>query len=244
MPMPTPAASAPVDVEVVGGSPEQRALLAEILAGMGTPLLERVVVREPDPIWNYAEPGDVEVVVEDVKGSGVRGWWDAWVVALSFGDRSEELCLPRVVAGMVRGDGSLLVGPDEPPPRPPCRDASEEDASALAARHGAVLVRFERLTPGMLAYAVTVAAPHPAGFLEAELERFSEGVWSLATGCAGSYLEILDDDGGLVWAGGIAHSNGTTMFTHRIRKGLEGCDLPPISIPDPETYVEPPPCPA
>jgi hypothetical protein len=237
------APSTPVDIEVVGGSPEQRALLAEILAGMGAPRLERVVVRKPDPIWNYAKRGDVEIVVEDMKGSGVRGWWDAWVVALTFGERSEEMCLPQVVAGTVRGEGSLFVGPDEPPPRPPCEDASEQDAAALAARHGAGLVKFERLTPSMPAYAVTVVATDPAGFLEAELARLSEGVWSLAGGCAGGYLEILDESGEFVWAGGTASSSGLTNWTHRIRKGLEGCDLPPVSIPDPETYVEPPPCP-
>lgn len=228
-------ATASAAVEITGASPEQEALLKAVLAGMGRPRIERVVIRD-------TEPGDVEVVVEDVKGSGVRGWWDAKVVALSFADQAEELGLPRVIAAAVRSSASRLVGPDEGPPRGACREITEEDAATLAAEHGAELVAFERLQPGRPALALTVSAADGARFLADGAEQLFGAYGS--RGCAGSYLEVVDGEG-LVWARAVASSDGLTSFNRYVREGLEACDdFSPVSVADPESYVEPPPCPA
>jgi hypothetical protein len=97
---------------ISGGTPQQQALLREVLAGLSNSQLSEIAFVSPPEDF---EPQDATWLQFDVSAAsqpeGVRGFWQALLVAGAFRDESANRRLPYVAGKTitVRGpDGSVL----------------------------------------------------------------------------------------------------------------------------------------
>ena len=101
--------------KVRGGSPDEEALLAEIVAGVGKSSVSRVTIGAVPDGWQQAEAieavGDkwlvIEVESEHLGAAQVRASWEASLVAGAFRDRAHASRL-----GDVLGFSTILHYPD------------------------------------------------------------------------------------------------------------------------------------
>jgi hypothetical protein len=91
---------------IIGGTPKQRQIIEQTLAGLGPTKIHSVWVRDKvSQKWVGAAPESVGI---DIKYKGTDGFtgWQAWIVANVFGRRSLELGPQPVAVVGVNGDRS------------------------------------------------------------------------------------------------------------------------------------------
>lgn len=162
-----------VTTKIVGGTPKQKAVLREILSGLGPTRLESVeVAADIEKAWgapSNAVGFDVTTPKPDAYSS-----WQAWLVGDVFGRLSLELGLAPVAYIGDNGDqaGGLDFSTD--PSNAPWTRAEADEAlrrvAEIAKRYGAS-TRVRVLKPNRLAFAVEFRAERPAEFLLRGLMR-------------------------------------------------------------------------
>jgi hypothetical protein len=196
-------------VVVEGGSPAQRRVLGEILAGLGESSLELVRLRE----WEQPVEGEPAPTPEEMEASrgtaieimrpapaGVRAWWELHLAGYAYDFASRAAGLTRVVwLGNVRGEGDrvgeLLV--DRPA-------LSADDVAALrrdvesAAREAGAALELEVLRPRAHALAAVLRADEPHALVRRGLPAFLGLVHPWVQRCAGRYVEVQGPAGELL----------------------------------------------
>lgn len=197
---------------IVGGSPEQRALLAEIVDGIGPSRLAAVAIERGEETAGLAiEP------VEPV----LRAEWEAWLVAGAFRDRSVELGLPAVRGLAFAGEAPAVI---EGGPWEGGSDDPRELSRHVHRADGRSSVHFDEyalLRPAGVVPAVTFVTNDAAEFLTRYLPRFLEEFGDPRQ-YEGFYFGVEDVAGELVWE--WAGSTRLGLETSRTAPGLEGCD--------------------
>jgi hypothetical protein len=215
---------------IVGGSPAQRALLEEILAGFGSDGIDTIELTTLDPAEGWGGGEQIFVNAEDVRTS-----WEAMLVAIAFRRRSARANLPKVKVIADPGGASSLDY--TPRPLPPLSD-SELAAfrSDIEAAAGTATLAVEVLLPQAHAFAVTLRVDEPHEYLRYQLFPFIQKMADWRDRCDGTYIEVVDDKPGPAFVTGNYRYGG--MGTHRedvaccTPFGRGGLSSPP-----------PPPCP-
>jgi hypothetical protein len=223
---------AEVTTTIIGGTPEQRTIIEETLAGLGPTEIHSVWVRDKvSQAWAGATPESGGIDVK-YKGSDSFTDWQAWIVIDVFGRRSVELGLQPVAVAGVNGDRSAgLYFSEDLKERPMTRAEADQalgHVAEIAADHGAT-TRARVFEPNRLAFAVEFRTAKPAEFLRHGLRRALGPIESGVT--EGDQVTVLDargervlETGGGVW----------------VRPDLISCS-PYFYSPDPSDL--PPPCP-
>jgi hypothetical protein len=196
-----------VTTKILGGTPQQRKVLREVLAGIGPTKLEEVEIKQ-----SQQKPGYVGLVVPH-DAENVLAAWHTWLLAQGFAERSRELDLP--VVSFLAGERGALdgesLGPVPAGPGPTLSDAMRAAAAARRAAklHGAEVRRLEILKPHGYAFLVELQVEgDQARFLRYGLPRvlhFLGGPQPIEeTAFTGDYALVLDGDGQRVWEGAEA----------------------------------------
>jgi Family of unknown function (DUF6281) len=176
---------------LAGGSAEQRALLGEIVEGIGPSALVSVTVTATDR--------GVELAAELGPDADLRGEWEAWLVAGAFRDRSHELGLPAVV-GLAIGDDRISIaggpwsgGLDDP-------RALSREVHGADGRSSVHFDEYALLQPAGVVPAITfkVGEEAAAAFLKQQLPRFLEELgdpWRYE----GFYFRVESPEGEALW---------------------------------------------
>lgn len=211
-------ASSPRTPRITGGSAAERALLAQIVRGMGTTQITKLTVSPATHDWHPLKRGDVELTAALAPSAHGRenalGIWEAWVVGGAFRDRSVTLGLPRVIV-VESADGGSRIWPPGPKVLPPA------PSSGLAAFRGRVLQALRGVNarvvgvsvgvPDGYSAAVTLQAADPVAFLKHQLDPLQGRLEKLQAD--GTFVQVFERSGRLLYnAGGSA----------RISAGLEG----------------------
>src|SRR5262249_53336331 len=148
---------------VEGASPKQREILHEILAGMGSTRIERLVVARYDP--QYADEDEEVVrhpgphgdqVSADFPPGDPRAIWEATLVAHAFARRSARTG-PRVVwFELPDGSGMSLVDRHDAAAPLSADEIESFRAGAAAAAGDATIEVLDVLRPQGHAFAVAV----------------------------------------------------------------------------------------
>ena len=213
---------------IVGGSPKQRALLAEIVEGLGPSRLAAVAIER--------EEKSVGLAIKPVE-TGLRAEWEAWLVAGAFRDRSHERGLPEVVGLAVEDSWMSIEGG-------PWRGGLDDPRALSREVHradGRSSVHFDEyglLLPAGAVPAITFRTNDGATFLTQYLPRFLEELgdpWRYE----GFYFRVERPDGRLLWewAGSSPLSTGASGTS----PGLEGCN--PVEHLSAPVQTPPPDCP-
>jgi hypothetical protein len=197
-----------------GGSPDQQALLREILRGIPRAQIKDVALTSPPEDF---EPADAtwiafEVVASD-RAETVRGFWQALLIAGLFRDESASRSLPFVAGktitvrapdGTIRDEGISLI--DQPTvhaiPSTPEAQVSKLLVSG-AARAGVVLNRVAFAHPlGRVGAEATITTPKPGEFVRDRQVRLGELLSDFFRPdqplTEGFYVEVRDQAGKLV----------------------------------------------
>jgi hypothetical protein len=191
---------APSDVtaKIVGGTPKQKAVLREILSGLGPTRLDSVeVVADIEKEWG-APSNAVGIDSKALKPDSYSSW-QAFLVGELFGRRSLELGLPPVAYVGDNGDqsGGLDFSTDASnvPWTRADADGPIRRMAEIAKRYGAS-TRVRVLKPNRLAFAVDFRAERPAAFLQTGLRRSLEPLEDPDEGRHdGLYIEVVDTKG-------------------------------------------------
>ena len=179
----------PPQPAVAGGSAEQRALLGAIVEGVGPSVLRSVTVAATDR--------GAELVVGPQPDAGLRGEWEAWLVAGAFRDRSRELALPAVVgltfdgAWMDIEGGPWSGGLDDP--RALSREVHRADG-----RSSVHFDEYALLQPAGVVPAITFRTDDAEAFLDQYLSKFLEELGDPRR-YEGFYFRIESLDGEPLW---------------------------------------------
>ena len=179
----------PPQPAVAGGSAEQRALLGEIVEGIGPSVLRSVTVATTDR--------GAEIVVEPRPDAGLRGEWEAWLVAGAFRDRSHELELPAVVgltfdgAWMDIEGGPWSGGLDDP--RALSREVHRADG-----RSSVHFDEYALLQPAGVVPAITFRTDDAETFVDEYLSKFLEELGDPRR-YEGFYFRIESPEGEPLW---------------------------------------------
>ncbi|MGH3037686.1 MAG: DUF6281 family protein [Gaiellaceae bacterium] len=197
---------------ISGGSDEQRELLVEIVAGIGPSLLTEVTVEPAN--------GGAGLAVE-TGGEGLRGVWEAWLLAGAFRDASHERGLPAVVSLELDGAGPTAI--EGGPWQGQKAELRPLSRSILRAgdHSGAQPEEFGLLRPAGVVPAVTWHTNEPARFLSEHVPAYLRELGDLH-GHEAFYFRVLDTRGEVVWE--WAGSSRLGFETSGTAPGLEGCD--------------------
>jgi len=232
---------AEVETPITGATPEQEALLREIIAGLGRETLVRSVLLRPP---TTGEAGVVGIDVRVAARNEVRADWERSLVVDAFAARSRAAGLPRVRQEFVNRALNSTLDSGNPIQRRPI-DADEISSAVIAGAEvsGARLLELELLQPNNLAASVTLVVDDPARYLD---ERLGSFVARLETPDAarfdGLFIEVVDTNGALVWSHShtVSEDGGEELWGD-VRPGLEGC-APEFDVGGPPARVLPP-CP-
>jgi hypothetical protein len=202
-----------VTTKIVGGTPLQRKVLREVLAGIGPTRLEEVEITpslHKDDSVGLVVPHDFEDLLAE---------WHTWLVAQGFAERSRELDLP-VVSSLGDEPGAADGESLEPVPDRPTPTLSDAMRAAAAARkaaevHGAEIERLEILKPNSYAFLVELRVEgDQARFLRDGLPRVLEFLGGPLpvdeSTFTGDYTIVVDGDGKRVWEGAEAATGHQT----------------------------------
>jgi hypothetical protein len=218
---------------IEGASPEQAALLREILGGIGRTDVEKITVLKAEK--DMAGPADAVQLIFDVPLEDRVANWHIELIARAFRERSRELGLPSLAFYSGGHGGAALT--DEP--RTPDHELTLAEARKVAARireaagrHGAKVRRLELIRPRRFAFVLELQVHDPAEFL---VQGYNDVVQPLdERDIRGRYdgrsIEVVDGKGEFVLGSGGWFS---------VRRDLESC-APVITGFD----TSPPPCPA
>ena len=222
---------AKVTASIIGGTPKQRTIIEETLAGLGRTRIESVQIYDKvDQAWAGATPDSVGIDIRSSKPDEFTRW-QAWQVANAFGRRSLLLGLQPIGFVGINGDRAAGLDWSEDLADAPVTRADAEKAlrrvAEIAARHDAsTSVRIFELD--RLAFAIEFVTAKPAEFL---LHGFRPALAPTdAPNNDGRHVEVLDAKGGQILDGGW------------VRPDLLDCS-PYVYYGGPPK-PEPPPCPA
>lgn len=227
-------------VEIRGGSTRERAVLGEIVYGLGRTRIERIVIHEPDKrLWRPVREGDAALRIT-VAEKAIRGRWEAILVAGAFVDRSNEARMRIPVVLELPDDAFRLDGPGESALRwkPQDEEAVTREIHALAEEVGASLIGLEILRPYGLAVALRIQVDQPAAFLKTGLDRLLDPFVRERARYDGVYIQVTGEGGGRIYE--LGNTNRQRQVSIRVRRDLAGCV--PMFPADPRSL--PPPCPA
>jgi len=179
----------PPQPAVAGGSAEQRALLGAIVEGVGPSVLRSVTVATTDR--------GAELVVEPARDAGLRGEWEAWLVAGAFRDRSHELALPTVVGLTFDGTwmdiegGPWSGGLDHP-------RALSREVHGADGRSSVHFDEYALLQPAGVVPAITFRTDDVGAFLDQYLSKFL-GELGDPRRYEGFYFRIESPEGEPLW---------------------------------------------
>jgi hypothetical protein len=223
-----PLAHAAPSTQILGGSTEQRAVLQQILVGLGPTRIPQLrVVRSP---------GGVNLTAPVTR---IRDAWEVLAVGAAFFDRSAASGLSPVIEIETLGAGyptSTAAGT----PRPPRATDSSVAATrrtmlGLAAASGAQVAELSVSRPDAIAIALRLKINDAASFLQGPLAALVRGAAAHESQYEGLFIEV-DDDRGIAWANANVARLGGEDY---VRPSLRGCD--PFPTPSPPGPV--PPCP-
>jgi hypothetical protein len=217
--------------KIEGASPEQRAMLEEILEGLDGTELELLSIERPEA-GRHARRG--EVALRASHGGDIRAHWHAMLVAGAFARRAELEGLPAPVVLVQPGSaGPITAGPIDLEP-PSDRDAVVLESLARSAG-GAELAELRIRRPYGFAPELTLRVREPHSFLRVVIDRvlapFAARAWE------GYYVEVLDGDG-RGWVRGCSTRGGGCISS--TRRDLECCGWQGLSHP---IEWRPPVCP-
>jgi hypothetical protein len=192
-----------VTTTIIGGTPKQRTIIEETLAGLGPTQIHSVYVRaKVDQAWAGATPDSVGI---DVKYKGTDGFtdWQSSIVGNVFGRRSLELGLQPVAVVGVNGDRSANSdwssdAKEVPMTREDANKALRRVAE-IAAEHGAS-TSMRLFEPSRLAFALEFRTAKPAKFLHSGLRPALRPIDT--ENHEGSYVLVLDANGDRVLEAG------------------------------------------
>jgi hypothetical protein len=244
--LPTQQPLSVTSTRLVGGTKGQRALVRQVLAGMGRRRIATIRIGPAPRTVRPFDRGNVSLALR-AKEPDLRALWEAWLVAGTFDFLSAKRGLPRVayVEDPYGGAGGLGWGPEVRPPRagPPRATASAASdldrwIRAAAKNAGAKVTGLQILRPYGLAPAITLRVEDPAAFLRYRLTSFQKRLdrWGATEGV---YLWVDDSHGEYVFSEESATRGGPGAGG--VRPELEGC-APGFSSRGVEEPA-PPPCP-
>lgn len=216
-PPPCPVEGAEPDIEwvtpgevtttIIGGTPKQRQIIEQTLAGLGPTQVHSVWVRDKvSQKWFGATADSVGIDVK-YKGPDAFTAWQAWIVANVFGRRSLELGLQPVAVVGVNGDRSAgLDFSEDLKERTMTRSEADQalrQMAQTAAAHRAS-TRARVFEPSRLAFAIEFRTAKPAEFLRHGLKPALAPIES--GGTEGDQVTVVDargervlETGGGVW---------------------------------------------
>ena len=222
-----------VTTRILGASPRQRAVLTEILAGLGPSAVEAIALRKPES--DLRAPADAVAIHLEVPDRDHFAYWQADVVGNVFYRRSRDLHLPPVAWMSVAYGGqgpSSARGDDSSLTLAQAREIATR-IRAAAEENDARVLRLELIHPQRLGFVVVLQADEPASFLLLGYEDVLKPLDDLrGRGYDGRYVEVLDGDGDFVMRLGAGSS---------VRNDVASC-APVVSIGS--ISYDPPPCPA
>jgi hypothetical protein len=211
------------EAEIVGGTAEQRDLLQTILSRMPDNSLTRVSIV---PMTRMGEVGaalDIAVLPGDLP----RSDWERMLLSSAFRALSAERGLTPVVGLPSQQAGYSPTGDTAA--------AIEAKIRAAAAATAAEVVQLQIYQPDGIAPAVILKVGDPGAFLEHRAQAFLNAIGNRWFDYEGTFIEVVDNDGGFVWSTGTnSLASETSVGT---RPDLSGCN--PIST----HGLIPPPCP-
>ena len=197
-----------------GGTPEQQALLREILRGIPRSHIKEVALVAPPEDF---EPQDATWISFDVSAAdpvaNVRGFWQALLVAGLFRDESAKRGLPFVSGktitvhapdGTVRDEGSSLIDqPLEHAIQPVSEGQLTNAARAGAGRAGVVLSQVAFAHPlGRLGVEMQVRTSNSAEFIRDRPKKLGQMISALIDPnqpqAEGTFVEVRDENGKFV----------------------------------------------
>lgn len=223
---------APLTTRIIDATPKQRAVLVEILRGLGPTKVEAVEVAER----GEAMPGPADGVVLNIEiplDDRVANW-HMDLIAEAFWWRSRELGLPPVVFYSGGHGGSSFY--DDPAmshgdPGLTLVQAREiaEGIEEMAPKRGARVRRLELLRPRRFAFLVVLQADDPADFLLKGYDDVMKPIDELhGRGYDGASIEVLDGEGRFVMASGGWFSVRTDVAAcAHYQAGERGSPTPP-----------------
>lgn len=235
---------------IEGASPEQRAILERILAGLPSTQMRVLRVKpeydleperdehdNPPPDWDPTAPLGDALRLVDPEWPDARTEWELELVGAAFHRASAQAGLTNVVAVLSQRGGPYFWGDDvRADATVASRDQEHARIESAAATTRAVLERIEFLEAGGLAVAVILTVSEPHSFLRQWLDAFVDLSGHLDHARAGSYVEVRD-----------YHPDPVSVFARAI-SGMSGhradvtcCVAPGLSRPF--EAPPPPPCP-
>jgi hypothetical protein len=232
-----------LEITITGGSPQQEALLREILEGLGSPSFDRIEIGPADSDWAPFEAGAIGLTIHGSKD--LRGHWQGELLAGVFAQRSSEQGLPQVVYFAGGLSASRIEGPDPQPGSPSPLSADEMDRIAdrfrsLARANGARVLELEILRPDRYAFSATLATAEPARFLQNRLEKLL-AIFEFADekGYDGWHVRLVDQEGRFVWEQASVSAGALRGGLARTNPRYEACVGASSALDD-----TPPPCPS
>ncbi|MDQ3823307.1 MAG: hypothetical protein M3321_08710 [Actinomycetota bacterium] len=199
---------------VSGGTPEQEALLRDVLRGIPRSQLRTVAIVNPPEEFEPADATWLEFgVAADDSVENVRGFWQALLVAGIFRDESAKRGLPFVAGktitvvaqdGTVRDEAASVIDQPLTHEIEAVSDARMHDLVRAGAARAGVLgpeVAFTRPF-GRTGVEIVVRTPDAPGFIRSRGQKLVELLGSLVNRetprAEGAYLEVRDVAGRFV----------------------------------------------
>jgi len=200
--------------QITGGTPQQQALLHELMVGFPRSQLSQIAIVSPPEDFEPQDAGWLQIDVSaSNQADGVRGFWQALMVAGAFRDESANRRLPYVAGksitvktpdGSVLDEGSSLIEQPLGHAVAPASDANLTGmlrAAAIRAK-----VKFEGVSfahpLGRPAVELVVTTNDPSGFVQDRPAKLSQLLGSLYDPAhpqtEGAYVEVRDSSGGVV----------------------------------------------
>jgi hypothetical protein len=192
---------------IEGASPEQRAILEKILAGIPEPRIRALRIspeydHEPErdeqgnPLidWDPDTPLGDGLRLVNPEWPDHRTEWELGLVGVAFHRASAEAGLTPIVVASSQQGGSYFWGDDLAASAPPLDPAAEEARIQRAAGAvGATVEGVQFLHPGGTAVAVVLRVPEPHSFLRQELRPFLDASGHHDRSRLSSHLTVRDD---------------------------------------------------
>ena len=242
------AATDTLRARVIGGSADQRALVRQILARMGSTQISAVRIGRPRAGWGALPRSAVAIRVTSGGTDIVLSEWEAQLLAGAFRDLSKKLGLPPVIIYEGPGGGGARIGPSINGLSPPEGTAATahvlqvrvaEAVTNTAGMSGVETVRLQILRPQGLAFALVLRTGDPAAYMKHQLRDLLDRLRTRLRKLDGFYFALQDATGEIVWKWAVTYRFGAASVS--TRPDLEGCNPIPLSRPPGATI---PPCPA
>jgi hypothetical protein len=182
---------------IEGASPEQRQILLEILAGLGSSEITDVGIRphyrRRDDNIIEPEPYGDEIFV-DAEAGFRRARWEATLLAFAFARRSRAAGLPEVSwFAHAQGGHTLAVAQGSVPPLS-TDDIDRFRATVTAAAGDARLEQLDVRQPEGHAFAAVFHVDEPHAYLRFRSLAFLQALGAWRERCDGIYTELRDGE--------------------------------------------------